>query len=96
MCLIIPRHPEVEGPFTDGGLPDRKYQVGGGLDVAYRVPANGTLVWVEEQSRKILETRSVEKGTAAKSERTPEEVSQATSLPAGKASVSLYFIPDGQ
>jgi hypothetical protein len=93
---FIPLHPHVEGPFTDDGMPARKYQVGGGLDVAYSVPANGTLVWVEEQSRKILETRSVGKGTVAKSERTPEEVSQATGLPAGNASVSLYFVPDGQ
>jgi hypothetical protein len=93
---FIPRSQQVEGPFEGDGVPARKYQVGGGLSVAYRVPANGTLVWVEERGRKILETRTVEKGTAAKSDRTPEEVSQASGLPAGNVSVSLYFIPDGQ
>jgi hypothetical protein len=93
---FIPQERPVEGPFGPDGRPARKYQVGGGLHVTYRVPANGTLVWAEERSGRILETRAVEKGSVAQFERTIEEVGLMTGTPANGACVSLFFIPDAR
>jgi hypothetical protein len=90
---FIPRRERVEGGFTEDGIPARRYQVGGGLDVEYKAPADGTLYWVEEQTRKILETRSVKQEEVAESNRTPEEVGTAVGRPPNAVSVSLYFIP---
>jgi len=90
---FIPRRERIEGWFTEKGLPARRYQVGGGLDVEYKAPVDGTLYWVEEQTGKILETRPVTQGEVAEAYRTPEQVGTAVGNPPNSVSVSLYFIP---
>ncbi|MBP8303641.1 MAG: hypothetical protein KBE04_05895 [Phycisphaerae bacterium] len=90
---FIPRSEKVVGSFTDRGVPARKYQVGGGLDVAYKAPADGTLYWVDDNSGKILETRVITKGEVAESNRTPGDVSSASGNPSQYVDVTLYFIP---
>lgn len=47
--------------FTDKGLPKPCYFVGGGFDLQYKAPCDGTLYVVEETSRKIVVTRSLDK-----------------------------------
>lgn len=90
---FIPRDEGIAGRFTDRGLPAREYQVGGGLDVQYKAPAEGTLYWVEENTGKILETQLVRKGEVVQRNRTPEQVAAASGNPANSLDVSLYFIP---
>ncbi len=90
---FIPRGEKIVGCFTDRGLPARKYQVGGGFDVEYKAPADGTLYWVEEYTGKILETRLITKGDVAKSNRTPSEIAAASGNTPNSLNVSLYFIP---
>lgn len=90
---FIPRRERIVGCFTERGLPARRYQVGGGLDVKYKAPANGTLYWVDENTAKILETRPVTQGEVAESNRTPQEVGNAVGNPPQAVSISLYFVP---
>jgi hypothetical protein len=81
------------------GIPWSKYLVGGGYQVNYKAPANGTAYFVDEFSRKILQTQSLEQGEKFEiSISTIDEATRASFRNAGIdiacARFTLYFVPD--
>lgn len=81
--------------FTDKGLPKPCYFVGGGFDLQYKAPCDGTLYVVEETSKKIVVTRSL-----ATDDRYEETFSiddlqarEAFGKRMSELDFNLYFIP---
>ena len=88
------------GKFSDKGMPDRKYQVGGGWTIKYAAPTDGTIYLFEETTGKIIETRTVSKGEKVTYNSTPEEEAQqaarlekSVGITMKEARQSLFFIP---
>jgi hypothetical protein len=83
--------------FTDSGIPKARFQVGGGWNISYKAPSDGTLYWVEEKTRKFLETRAVKKGQEVEFGGTapePEQVEAVLGIPMKEANMKLYFVPE--
>jgi len=52
----------MSGAFDKDGLPKQQYYVGGGVSINYRAPGvPGNVYVVEENSRKLLTTESLDK-----------------------------------
>lgn len=92
---FIPRDLQI-GAFEENGVPAAKYQVGGGLDVTYKAPSDGRLIWVEQKSGAIIETRDAKMGEMVKSNHSADEIRNMSSREGLDVSVVLYFIPAGQ
>ncbi len=87
----------LSSKFKNNGLPASRYLVGGGFSIEYVAPAVGTACWVEENTEKILETKSVVTGD--KVEFGPvsmdsEEVKKVLGIELAEARFTLYFIPN--
>jgi len=83
--------------FTDSGIPKPRFQVGGGWQVTYKAPSDGTLYYVEETTAKILETRSMEAGQEVElggSAPEPATAEEILGIPTKEANMKLYFVPD--
>ncbi len=73
-----------------------KYLVGGGIDISYIPSVGGTAHWVEETSKKILQTKTLksgETGTFVLSAQSPEDFEELTGTKLSEAKFSLYFVP---
>ena len=82
------------GPFTRNGIPHSRYLVGGGFSIEYIAPANGTAYWVEETTRKILQTKSLNAGDKAEfTGSDPDSVKQALGIDFKDTKFTLYFVP---
>ncbi len=82
--------------FTRDGLPTRQYLVGGGFSIEYVAPSVGTVYWVEENTKKILETKSVVTGDKVEfgsDGMDPESVKNVLGIELKDAKFTLYFIP---
>ena len=55
-CLVGCGNPN----FTSDSIPKEKFLVGGGFEVKYKAPAAGTVFLVEESSKKIIKTETLE------------------------------------
>ncbi len=78
-------------------LPDAPQMVGGGMMIAWKAPARGTVYLVETQTGKIVETRSLEQDEvysfAATSVVQADEFEQMLGIRFSKAHFLLYFEP---
>jgi hypothetical protein len=81
--------------FNRDGLPKSEYLVGGGLGVEYIAPSAGTAYWVEETSKKILQTESVASGEKVVFQMgvEPEEAKRVLGIEIKDARFTVYFIP---
>ena len=82
--------------FTTYGIPQRQYQVGGGLNINYVPDKDGVVYLVEETSRKILQTKTLKAGEpyeADLSKIPSQEWEKKLAVPAVNAKFSLYFVP---
>ena len=87
----------VEGNFDSKGLPNRKYLVGGGLDIEWRVPQNGTVYLVEETTGKIVITKSFPADKVFEfnpGSTEPEKTKEIFGIDMSELKFSLYFIPN--
>ena len=88
--------------FTETGMPHAKFQVGGGWEINYKAPSNGTLYWVETKGGKILQTQSVQKGKEVEFGAMPDPtdpdiikaVEELMGVPLGEVDLRLYFVPE--
>jgi hypothetical protein len=84
---------------VDSRLPDQPQLVGGGMMIAWKAPAPGTVYLVEKQTGKIVETRSLEVGEvysfAATSVVQADEFEQMLGIRFARAQFLLYFEPAG-
>jgi hypothetical protein len=82
--------------FTGTGIPAKEYLVGGGFEIRYTAPADGTSYWVEETHAKVLATKSVTEGDDIEFKvemEDPNEFAMWAGIEPAKARLSLYFIP---
>ncbi|MEJ2647857.1 MAG: hypothetical protein P8016_05540 [Sedimentisphaerales bacterium] len=87
------------GDFRSNGLPKQKYLVGGGLDVEWVAPQAGTAYLVEENTHKIIMTKSLEADEEfefSPGSAEPEEAKQIFGVEMSKLKFLLYFIPAEQ
>ena len=91
-CVVSP---QTDRQFTQRGIPAKEFLVGGGFQINYTAPADGTVYWVEETTAKILETRSVteDEGVEFEMDAEADEFKQGIGVEMAKAKLSLYFIP---
>jgi len=80
-------------------LPDAPRLVGGGIMIGWKAPQPGTVYLVEQQTNKIVETRSLDEGEvysfAATSVVQADDFEQMLGIKFGKARFALYFEPVG-
>ena len=78
-------------------LPDAPQMVGGGMMIAWKAPARGTVYLVEKQTGKIVETRSLEQDEVysftATSVVQADEFEQMLGIRFSRARFLLYFEP---
>ncbi|HPD48249.1 MAG TPA: hypothetical protein P5279_01555 [Anaerohalosphaeraceae bacterium] len=87
----------TEGDFTKCGIPERQFLVGGGFEVRYVAPADGTVFWVEERTRRIVVTRTVQKGEEVRLGERPawRDLEDTLGMYVRRMKLSLYFVPSG-
>jgi len=85
----------VSRPIIMGsGIPEDKYLVGGGWEINYTAPADGTVCLVERSSYKLLETTTVEEGdTYEKSIDPHADELEALGISPKTAKFQLFFVP---
>jgi hypothetical protein len=86
---------KAASPFTDSGIPAKEFLAGGGFQINYVAPSDGTAYWVEETTQKILETRSVKKGEPVEfgGSAEPESVKGVLGIEMAEARFTFYFVP---
>jgi hypothetical protein len=101
-CLLPLLGCTSPSPIGKDGIPRQEYLVGAGLFQVYRAAVPGTLWVVEENSRTVIYTESIQTGynhhieTAdiiedLKDEKAPEDFQRLADQP---LQIRLYFIPD--
>jgi len=80
--------------FTKKGLPHQKYLIGGGFEVYYMPHIPGTAYWVDETTKRILVTETVEAEEHIEFEHDAEVFEESYGIPVKEAKLSLYFIPN--
>jgi len=86
---------EAEGDFTKCGIPDRQFLVGGGFNVHYVAPADGTVFWVERRTQRIVVMQSVKKGEEVRLGERPawRDLEDTLGMYVRRMKLSLYFVP---
>lgn len=81
--------------FRTNGLPAQKYLVGGGFQIEWTAPTNGTAHLVEENTARIVQSQYLEKGGEfeVSIDLAPGEFVDIFGISKGDAKFSLYFIP---
>ena len=84
--------------FTKSGIPAREYLAGGGFEIYYVAPSDGTVYWVEETTQRILETESVKEGEAVEFGGSPdpdmaEGIKAVLGVDLADARFTFYFVP---
>ncbi len=85
----------LQPEFDANGIPAARYRVGGGFEIDYRAPATGTAVVVEDTSRRVWVTQSLdelETFTFRISADDPD-LHERLGQNASAAKFSLYFLP---
>ena len=92
-CALSPK-------YTDNGIPDARYLLGGGEVYKGIAPKDGTFIVVEQTSQKILSTRPVKKGKdlyyqiqEETLKNDPKGFKKKYGIPFSKARFRAYFIP---
>ena len=84
--------------FDDNGLPRDRYYVGGGFSLEYRAPKKGTAYVVEENSNRLIGTKSLEKDQRLNMDINPTQYAVLTRLKSigvdpANMRLGLYFVP---
>ncbi|MCE5186722.1 MAG: hypothetical protein LLF76_11425 [Planctomycetaceae bacterium] len=78
---------------TRAGLPNPRWQVGGGLSIDYTAPDDGMVYVVDLNSNRFLVTESVGAGDNFTFAPTSEAEFQFLGLDPAAAKIALYFVP---
>ena len=87
---------DTGGYFNSKGLPNSKYFVGGGLEIVWDAPQDGTAYLVEETTGKFIMTKSLkadERFDFSPGSVQPDEAKSVFGVEMAKLKFSLYFIP---
>jgi len=80
--------------FTKKGIPQQKYLIGGGFEISYMPHIAGTAYWVDENTKRILVTETVEAEEAVIFGQNNDVFEESYGIPIKDAKLSLYFIPN--
>ncbi|MEM6334621.1 MAG: hypothetical protein AAF823_14915 [Planctomycetota bacterium] len=80
----------------DTGLPDDRYIVGGGFSIEYVARADGTAIWADQATERILATYSLEEGEPVEIAADPNDdaVRAIFGNDLEDARPMLYFLPE--
>ena len=98
VCMVALLGCRTASPFAKDGIPKQCYRVGGGVELYYRAPVTGTIWFVEDNSRTIISSKSLEPGKVfsesvdPRSEGWREDLETLGIYPSD-ARFSLYFVP---
>jgi hypothetical protein len=81
--------------FSESGIPNQRYMVGGGFEIAYKAPSPGTAYVVETRTANIIKTQSLEEGQRFEFDigAEPEEIEAILGIPFSEVRLHLYFVP---
>jgi hypothetical protein len=80
--------------FRSDGIPQDKYLVGGGWQIDFTAPSNGTAYLVEMNYRKLLETKSLDEGESYRQNIDPGESQlKDIGIDSSSARLALFFVP---
>lgn len=93
--LLITGCSSLQPPFDANGIPAARYRVGGGFDIDYHASATGTAVVVEDTTRRIWVTESIEEGDSFRFQIRADDsdLHERLGQNASEAKFSLYFLP---
>ena len=76
------------------GLPSNTYLVGGGYEIHWTAPSDGTLIIAERTTQKILQTTSVEKDETVDCDFSDADALQVvTGIAPNETRIEAFFIP---
>ena len=87
---------DTDGDFNSKGLPNSRYFIGGGLEIVWTAPQEGTAYLVEENTGKFIITKSLEadeKFDFSPGNVKPQEAKEIFGVEMSKLKFCLYFIP---
>lgn len=84
---------ENNGITTRGGLPDARWQVGGGLNIDYTAPEDGTAYLVDLSSKRYLVMESVMEGSSFTFWPSSDEELRLAGIDPAKTKIAFYFVP---
>lgn len=81
--------------MTADGLPVDQYLVGGGFEIAYVAPVDGTAVWANKNNGQILMTQTMTAGETFEQSADPteEDFMKVMGQDASQVRLVLYFTP---
>lgn len=80
--------------FGFNGMPKKQYCVGGGLEISYTAPQDGTCYLVDQKSGKFVVTESISEGSTFDFDLSSADPDKYGSLIQGN--LVLYFVPEQQ
>jgi hypothetical protein len=82
--------------FGFNGLPQEQYRVGGGFDIEYGAPAEGTFYLVDQSTGKFVITKDVTEGDTFEfsiDSQNIDDETRACGVDTRKSKLVLYFVP---
>jgi hypothetical protein len=81
--------------FGFNGLPQEQYRVGGGFDIEYNAPADGTFYLVDQSSGKFVITKDATEGDTFEFSIDSGDMDEAKAfgIDLEKSKLVLYFVP---
>jgi hypothetical protein len=82
--------------FSESGIPDQRYMVGGGWEIVYTAPSSGTAYLIETRTSNIVKTESLEEGERFLFDVhgvEEDEIETFFGMPISEIRLHLYFIP---
>ena len=81
--------------FRPNGIPHDRFQLGGGMDVSFIAPEDGTIYYVELDKRKILLSDTISKGSTfnIKPNTAKRLIEETLAIEPADTNLVLYFVP---
>ena len=85
----------LRNAFNSEGFPKQQYYIGGGLQVEYTARQEGTLIFADRVSKKIIQTKSMTPDDSYEISMRPNDASvlENVGINPMDMKLSLYFIP---
>ena len=81
--------------FEDG-MPSERYLAGGGLNINYTAPSNGTAYVIDASSKKYIITKPLKENHLFTFEVPDTALFTELGLDVSQVSIKLYFVPDSE
>ena len=94
LVLAIATACQTSKALNSSGIPSKKFLIGGGYNIDFTAPTIGIGYVVEEQSRRVIILKSLDKNERFRSEmELNDEEAQHLGIKASMARFTFYFVP---